>query len=203
MKKLLMLMICVLLICAVLPTVVFAESAETVTEETVTEETVTDKTITELVVDYVTEHVEEISVIGTLVVGMFYELRKHKKLNGSIGILNNNAIAVAENSATTIKSALEGIEGVANVVNEYKAEFETVLKEIRKSAEEKKCLEDTLSHVETFLKTAKLATLELSNEVAELLVLANIPNSKKEELYARHKQAVQDLEEAEGVINNE
>ena len=88
-------------------------------------------------------------------------------------------------------------------MNEYKAEFETVLKEIRKSAEEKKCLEDTLAHVETFLKTAKLATLELSNEVAELLVLANIPNSKKEELYARHKQAVQDLEEAEGVINND
>jgi hypothetical protein len=190
MKKFLMLMLCVLLMLAV-PTVAFAEASETVPEETVP-----DKTITEIVVDYVTEHVEEVSVIGTLVVGMFYELRKHKKLNGSIGILNNNAIAVAENSATTIKD-------VANVVNEYRAEFETVLKEIRKSAEEKKCLEDTLSHVETFLKTAKLATLELSNEVAELLVLANIPNSKKEELYARHKQAVHKLKEAEGVINND
>lgn len=194
MKKIFMIMLCVLLICAV-PTVAFAEENSTEPAE--------DLTITEMIVDYVTEHVEEISVIGTLVFGMFYEIRKHKNLTGSIGTLNNNAIAVAENSASTIKTALEGVEDVAKVVNEYRAEFEAALKEIRKSAEEKKSLEDTLSHVETFLKTAKLATLELSNEVAELLVLANIPNSKKEELYARHKQAVHDLEEAEGVINND
>lgn len=195
MKKLFMILLCVLMIAAV-PTVAFAEEA-------VPEETVSDKTITETVVDYVQEHVEEISVIGTLIVGMFYEIRKHKKLNGSIGTLNNNAIAVAENSATAIKNALSGVEDVAKVVNAYREEFEAVLKEIRKSAEEKKSLEDTLSHVETFLKTAKLATLELSNEVAELLVLANIPNSKKEELYARHKQAVGEIEAAEGVINND
>lgn len=194
MKKIFILMLCVLLIAAV-PTVAFATDGEG--------ETVPDKTITEIVVDYVTDNVEEVSVIGTLIVGMFYELRKHKKLNGSIGTLNNNAIAVAENSATAIKNALSGVEDVAKVVNEYRAEFETVLNEIRKSAEEKKSLEDTLSHVETFLKTAKLATLELSNEVAELLVLANIPNAKKEELYARHKQAVHTIEEAEGVINND
>lgn len=197
MKKLFMILLCALMIVAV-PTVAFAESAETVPEETVT-----DKTITEIVVDYVTDNVEEISVIGTLIVGMFYEIRKHKKLNGSIGTLNNNAIAVAENSASTIKSALEGVEAVAKVVNEYKSEFEGILNEIRKSAEEKKCLEDTLTHVETFLKTAKLATLELSNEVAELLVLANIPNSKKDELFARHKKAVGEIEAAEGVINSD
>lgn len=193
MKKIFMLMLCVLLIFAV-PTVVFAEDNT---------ESAEDKTITEMVVDYAREHVEELSVIGTLVAGIFYEIRSKKKLNGSIGTLNNNAIAVAENSANTIKKALEGVEDVAKVVNAYRAEFEAVLKEIRKSAEEQKSLEDTLNHVETFLKTAKLATLELSNEVAELLVLANIPNSKKEELYARHTKAVHELEEAEGVINND
>ena len=192
MKKIFMILLCVLMIAAV-PTIAFAEDAESVP----------DKTITEMVADYVTEHVEEISVIGTLIVGMFYEIRKHKKLNGSIGTLNNNAIAVAENSASAIKSALDGVEDVAKVVNEYKAEFESLLSEIRKSAEEKKHLEDTLTHVESFLKTAKLATLELSNEVAELLVLANIPNSKKEELYARHTKAVHEIEAAEGVINSD
>lgn len=192
MKKLFMILLCVLMIVAV-PTVAFASDGESAP----------DKTITEMVVDYVTDNVEEISVIGTLIVGMFYELRKNKKLNGSIGTLNNNAIAVAENSASAIKSALEGVEAVAKVVNEYKAEFEGILSEIRKSAEEKKCLEDTLTHVESFLKTAKLATLELSNEVAELLVLANIPNSKKDELFARHKKAVGEIEAAEGVINSD
>jgi hypothetical protein len=39
--------------------------------------------------------------------------------------------------------------------------------------------------------------MELANEVAELLVLANIPNSKKEELYSRHLAAVGAIAEAE------
>ena len=40
------------------------------------------------------------------------------------------------------------------------------------------------------METSKAANIELSNEVAELLVLANIPNSKKEELYSRHRAVV-------------
>ena len=197
MKKIFLVLLCVLMIAAV-PTVAFATDGEGEITETVP-----DKTMTETVVDYVKEHIEEISVIGALIVGMFYEIRKHRKLSGSIGTLNNNAIAVAENSASAIKTALENVEDIAHIINEYKGEFEALLSEIRKSAEEKKSLEDTLNHVETFLKTAKLATVELSNEVAELLVLANIPNSKKEELYARHKQAVDELNAAEGVINSD
>jgi hypothetical protein len=159
-----------------------------------------EKTMTEEVVDYVKGHVEEISVIGTLLLTIFYEVRKHGKLNGSIGTLNNNAIAVAQNSAEAIKAALAGVEGIAGVVNKYKDEIESLLGEIRKSAEEKKTLEETLSHVEGFLKTSKLATIELSNEVAELLVLANIPVSKKEELYSRHRAAVNAIAEAEGEV---
>ena len=197
MKKIFAFILCLLLIAAV-PTVAFATDGEG--EITETEESLT---ITEKVVSYVKDHIEEISVIGTLILGIFYDRISKKRLNGSIGTLNNNAIAVAENSATAIKKALESVEDIAHIINEYKSEFETVLSEIRKSAEEKKSLEDTLGHVETFLKTAKLATLELSNEVAELLILANIPNTKKEELYARHKQAVDELNAAEGVINND
>jgi hypothetical protein len=115
MKKIFMILLCVLMMVAV-PTVAFAEETVPETEEvtTIIEEEdpeIEEKpTITEMLVDYVTSHVEEISVIGTLVVGMFYEITKHKKLNGSIGTLNNNAIAVAENSASAIKSALSGVE---------------------------------------------------------------------------------------------
>ena len=163
----------------------------------------TDKPITDIIVEYLQENSEEFAVIGTLLGTIFYEVRKHRKLNGSIGTLNNNAITIAERSSETIKTALAEVEGIADVINGYKDEFASLLGEIRKSAEEKQSLETTLNHVETFLKTAKLATLELSNEVAELLVLANIPNSKKEELYSRHTQAVHALEAVEGVTSDD
>jgi hypothetical protein len=216
MKKILAFILCAMLICAT-PIVAFAEGesadavepntsvtdnlpteGETATEGEISgEETVPEKTMTEVIVEWVQSNFEEISVIGTLLVGIFYEIRKHGKLNGSIGTLNNNAIAVAENSATAIKTALAEVEDIAEVVRNYKGEIASLLGEIRKSAEEKKSLEETLCHVETFLKTAKSATLELSNEVAELLVLANIPNSKKEELYSRHRAAVDAISLAE------
>jgi hypothetical protein len=61
---------------------------------------------------------------------------------------------------------------------------------VRANEEEKHKLATTLATVKKYLETAKAANLELSNEVAELLVLANIPNSKKEELYSRHRAAV-------------
>ena len=195
MKRFLVLMLCLMLL-MVTPVVALASEEEAEVETAVEVE----QTMTEEIVDYVKSHVEELSVIGTLILTIFYEVKKHGKLTGSIGTLNNNAIAVAQNSADTIKTALAGVEGIAEVVNKYKDEIESFLGEIRKSAEEKKALEDTLSHVEGFLKTAKLATLELSNEVAELLVLANIPPSKKEELYSRHRAAVNAISVAEGEV---
>lgn len=190
MKKIIVWMLCLLLVVA---TPIVGNAVEGGAEGA-------EKTMTEVVADYVTSHVEELAVIGTMILTVFYEVRKHGKLNGSIGTLNNNAITVAQNSAETIKTALEGVAEVANVLNKYKDEIESLLSEIRKSAEEKKSLEETLAHVEGFLKTTKLATVELSNEVAELLVLANIPPSKKEELYSRHRAAVDAISVAESEV---
>lgn len=209
MKKILVFILSAMLIMA-LPVVAYAEEA--IAEENVppVEETVTEgeneasePTMTEIIVEYVKEHLEEISVIGTLLLTIFYEIRKHGKLNGSIGTLNNNAITIAENSAKAIKDSLTEVEDIARIIKGYKEEFNTFLSEVKKNAEEKQSLEETLNEVKTFLNTSKLACLEMSNEVAELLVLANIPNSKKEELYARHTQAVHELEKAEGVISND
>lgn len=217
MKKIFVIMLAALLICA-MPIVVFAEgeSVDVITgstpstgifateEENATEgEISADKAITDTIVDYLKNNVEEISVIGSLLAMIFYEVRKHGKLNGSIGTLNNNAIAVAENSATAIKTALGEVADMANVVKNYKDELAILLGEVRKSAEEKESLEVTLGRVENFLNTAKLATIEMSNEIAELLVLANIPNSKKEELYARHSKALKELKLAEEVIKDD
>ena len=202
MKKIFAVILCALLIVA-LPTVAYAQEIPEEVEQTTTEETVTEPTMTDIITGWIQENFEEISVIGTLLSVIFYEVRKHRSLNGSIGTLNNNAIKVAENSAATIQNMLTEAKDIANVVTTYKDEFAALLAEVRKSAEEKKGLEDTLNHVEAFLKTAKLATLELSNEVAELLVLANIPNSKKEELYSRHTQAVSAIEAMEEAIGND
>lgn len=177
------------------------EEAAPETEEVITE--TEEKSMTEEIVDYFKSNLEEFSVIGTLIGMLFYEIRKHGKLNGSIGLLNNNAIAMAENSANTIKENLEKVEKIADVVMGYKDEFASLMSETRRSAEEQKATEETLTHVASFLKAAKLAMLELSNEMAELLVLANIPNSKKDELYARHTKAVHELEVAEEVMSND
>lgn len=209
MKRFIAFFLCLVALMCVAPVVAFAEG-ETATEGEIsgtltpdTEVVEAEKPMTEVIVDYVKAHIEEISVIGTLLLTIFYEVRKHGKLNGSIGTLNNNAIAIAENSSTTIRVALKEVADIAEVVRKYRDDFASLLDEVRVNSNEKKSLEQTLAEVETFLKTAKLATLELSNEVAELLVLANIPNSKKDELYARHTKAVHELEAVEGVIHDD
>lgn len=152
---------------------------------------------TELIVGYVKAHLEEISVIITLIFTAFCQVRKHGVLNKSIGVLNNNAVTVAENSNSAIQKALAEVEGVSAVVNGYKEEIALLLAEIRRNNEEKQNLETSLAEVHSHLKQAKLANVEFANELAELLVLANIPNSKKDELYARHLAAVNAISIAE------
>ncbi len=78
-----------------------------------------------------------------------------------------------------------------------------MLASFRANAEEKKTLEETVEEVRAFMEKAKLANVELANEVAELLVLANIPNSKKEELYSRHLAAVGAIADKTEVIHND
>jgi hypothetical protein len=160
-------------------------------------EVAVEKTMTEEIVDYVTSHFEELSVIFTMILGIFYEVRKHGKLTGSIGTLNNNAITVAEKSKDAIDVALSKVEGVANVLQNYEEKMLSLMDEIRNSEEEKKALAEALVRVESYINTAKIANVEFANELAELLCLANIPNSKKEELYARHVKSVRSLEASE------
>ena len=189
MKRIFAIVICAILLTCVLPVAVFADGEPTDAVESLptTEKT---ETITDQIVEYVTNHLEEISVIVTLILTVFYQVRKHGVLNKTIGILNNNAVTVAEDSKIAI-------EGVSSTVTGYKVNIEALLAEFKANAEEKHKLEQTLSEVHTFLKNAKLANLELANEVAELLVLANIPNSKKDELYSRHLAAVGAIADAE------
>ena len=222
MKKFLAFIVCIVLICAMLPIATFAESdvleetppvEETLPTEEPTPETEPPDTtpiltpeptpeeqaevITEKIVAWVHEQLEEISVIITLLLTIFYNVRKHKALNKSIGTLNNNAVTVAESSNTAISTALTEVKGISAVVSGYKEEISALLAEVRANEEEKQKLQQALADVTAHLKTAKLANVELANEVAELLVLANIPNSKKDELYSRHLAAVGAIADAE------
>ena len=185
MKKIIALALIAMLLCMV-PVMAFAEG-----------EAPAEASLTDTIINYVTTHLEELTVIGTMILTIIYNSRKNGQVTGSIGTLNNNAVAIAENSAKTIKDALAEVAAIAEVVNAHKEDLSAMLDEIKRNAEEKKKLEDTLANVETLLKATKLANIEMSNEVAELLVLANIPNAKKEELYARHTQALKQLEEVE------
>lgn len=199
MKKLLITLLCVIMVLA-MPITAFAESADK--PDSWLEAEIT----TEAIIQYVQEHLEEISVIATLILTVFYQVRKHASLNKSIGTLNNNAVAVSENSSSAIGQALTSVQAISDIVGGYKEEMTKLLEEVRANEDEKHKLAATLTTVNKYLETAKAANLELSNEVAELLVLANIPNSKKEELYSRHRAAVEAIaatEKTEVIANDE
>ena len=184
MKKILAIVLCMVIMVCTFSISVFAEAEVAPTDA----ETVA--TTSEQVVAYIQAHFEEISVIVTLILTAFYNIRKHRVLNKSIAATNHNAITVSENSDRAIAEALQ-------VINGYKESFTSLLEEYRASSEEKQKLEQTLNEAMTYIKTAKLANTEFANELAELLVLANIPNSKKDELYSRHIAAVKAIAEAE------
>lgn len=193
MKKILVFMFVLLVVFAMPMTAFAGEVTETATEteHTFDPDVVAEaESTTDKIMAYIQVHLEDLSVIITLCVSVLYQIRKHAKLNKSIGTLNNNAISIAENSATAIDTALNGVNKASAVVDGYKGNIEALLAEYRTTAEDRRRLEKMLVETENHLKTAKLANVEFANELAELLVLANIPNSKKDELYARHRAAV-------------
>ena len=120
-----------------------------------------------------------------------------------MAVMNNNNISVATSSADAVNKALAKVEAVSGALGGYEQKMELLLGEIRKNAEEKDHLENMLLQVESYLKTAKCANVELANELAELLNLSNIPNAKKDEMYARHITAVHELEALEEVIHHD
>ena len=177
MKKIFALLVCIILVCTMSVTVFAEESVDVPTQEEIEAEA---NSMVDDLVAWVQNHLEEISVIATLLLTIFYNVRKFATMNKSIGTLNNNAITVARDSSTAISNALSGMNGVNSIVSTYVNEF----------ADLKGTIKASLEQTEKRYETAKLANIELANELAELLVLANIPNAKKEELYARHRAAV-------------
>lgn len=222
MKKIFALILCAMLICAT-PVMAYAEESPSApveqettvsenlptTEEVATEsENSAEETIPDKIVKFISDNYEGSSFLSlaiTIVVYTVFSVKKHKALNGTIGILNNNAIKVANDSTNTVIDVMGKAGEMAEIIKGYKDDFEAVITELRKTAEEKQSLEAMLSSVQKTIDTSKMAMKELADEMAELLVLANIPNSKKEELYSRHRAAVDAIATAEHteVISND
>ena len=197
MKKLIIIMLCAMLMLA-LPIFASAEEIDVSTPETeITvegENSASEKSVTENIVDYVIENIDKLVVIVVMAGYSIVEARLRGKMNGSIGTLNNNAVAIANNSANAINTALDKVENVTTKLKEYEDKFEVLLAEIRVSEEEKKAMETALIKVEAYLNAAKLANIEFANELAELLCLSNIPNAKKDELYKQHMEGIHKIE---------
>ena len=115
--------------------------------------------------------------------------------------MNNNAVAIAENSGATITQALSGVSSVSAVITDYIGKMDNLLAEVRSNEEDKLAMKAALDTAMKYVESAKSANIEFANELAELLNLANIPNSKKEELYARHRAAVEAMASIAGVIS--
>lgn len=194
MKKILVFMLALMLIC-VTPVMVFAEGAdEPVTEEVVTEsEPVWEEvkeTISDKIENWILPHIEEISVIVTMILAIIYNIRRNRALDKSVGTLNNNAITIAKNSADAMSAASGAVTG-------YQTNIVALLEAFKTTAEDKQRLESELVEIKNYLQTSTKANLEFADELAELLGLANIPNYKKEELGARHLAAKKEIIDAE------
>lgn len=212
MKKILAFILCAMLIFA-LPVVAFAEGEpvdgivqeevvednSTTTEDNATEGEIepSEVLISETIKEWILSHIEEILVVIFGAVSAILSKNFYSKSNLSMGTLNNNAVAIAKNSSDVIDKARLSIESVAETVLGYDTKITDLLAAFQITAEEKQKLEEELLEIKKCVETAKLANVELANEIAELLVLANIPNAKKEELYSRHRAAVDKIAEAE------
>lgn len=208
-----------LMICT-MPLVAFAEEAPIDTEvvegdnSTTVEETPTDgeisppvdeepdfdevqKTISEMLVDWIEEHSAEIGIIVTLIGYGIVMIKKFGTVIKSASTMNNNAITLAKNSESIMGQALSNIEGVSGAVTGYKTEIALLLEAFRNTVEDRSRLERELVEIKNYLKINADANVEFSNELSELLNLANIPNFKKEELGARHLAAIKAILEAE------
>lgn len=212
MKKILAFILCAMLIFA-LPVVAFAEGEpiddivqeevvednSTTTEENATEgeNSASEVLLSETIKEWILSHIEEILVVIFGAVSTIFSKHYYTKSNLSMGTINNNAVAIAKNSSTAIDEARISMERMAEKVLGYDTKITELLAAFQVTAEEKQKLEEELIEIKKCLETAKLANVEFANELAELLCLANIPNSKKDELYSRHRAAVDKIVETE------
>lgn len=241
MKKILILMLCAVIFCS-FSIVASADEVDTTeeTEVTTPTEEVPEATLSEKIVGFITAKYDSTALISlaiTIIAYVIYGLKRYKSLDGKIGVLNNNAVNIAENSskvidatyvevknvaeksvgivqealgeareimkalsdgnAAALTETLGKAETIAETVVSFKEVMETFLERIGDIESDKVATREALLKACNTMEACKKASIEEGNIVAELLMLANIPNSKKEEIYARHLSAVNAIAETE------
>lgn len=154
------------------------------------------ETFSTTIMVWVQEHAEEIGVIVTLIGYGFTLFKRLKSNDKKVVTLNNNAIAIAKESTACVEKAMESIEAVTLVVDEYKTKMDKLLEAYNSSEDARKKLETELMETKEYLRVDSMANLELSNMFEELLALANIPNYKKQAMGERHLARVAEIKKA-------
>lgn len=177
------------------------EAENAATGENSGSESITESTVTDGIATYVKEHLEEISVIVSLIAAVIYSKIKDGKFGASLGTLNNNAITIAKDASEKMREVANKLEcyekGITDKLNEFEKKYGDLLGAFESDEEERLSFKDTLARIEKLLSAVKLAAIENSNETANLILLSGIPNAKKDELYGDHLVAIRALEALE------
>lgn len=201
MKKILIAIVCLALMCCFSMSA-FAETVEPpiAPEETLTNEVNWDEVkgeVSAFILNWVKPHIEEISVIVTLVFYVIASAKDRKNLNKNMGVMNNNTIAIANNSNEKMTEALALMQTSSDSVVSYDERIKTLLESYNNTLEDNRRFREEYVEMKKYLKASTEANIEFANELAELLALANIPNYKKEEIGKRHATNVAAIREAE------
>ena len=166
--------------------------------------------ITDSIKSYFTGNLEEISVLVSLVFMAIWSKIRDGKLGSSLGTLNSNSIKIAKTSAEITEAAAEKMQAVSDKLNNFEKRFESIenmyksaLSAIEKIAGENNNVSATLERLGSVIQVLIMAVKEDADEVANLLCLSNIPNSKKDEMYGSHINAVRAIEAMEEGLNND
>ena len=174
----------------------------TANENTTESEKTPESTWSEKLANFIRANVTETSLVTfamALIAFCIEHLTSNKKLRNNIGVLNNNAIEIANTSATKTEENTKELSSLKDAISLFMdsllGRVNDTLGTISKTAEERDELEKKLAENNKLLERTIIAVKDCSDMVANLLIMSNIPNSKKEEVYSRHLELVKLLED--------
>lgn len=189
--------------------VIITTNNTTATEDVTEGEKSPDITWSERLVNFIKANVTETSLMTfalALAAFCIEHFSSNKKLKNHIGILNNNAIEIANTSAGKTEENTKELaalkDEMALFMDSLLVKVNDTLQSVVKTSEERDELEKKLTDNNKLLEKAIIAVNDSSDTVANLLIMSNIPNSKKEEIYSKHVAAVNSLKEIESEVTH-
>lgn len=153
--------------------------------------------ITDVIANWLLANADTITLILSVIAASIAIFKKLGAVLKAMGIINDNAVTVATDSAAQMKEVQEMIASASNAVTGYDGKIKELLEAFAVLLDENKLLKDDVKELKTYLHTSTSANVEFANELSELIGLANIPTYKKDELGRRHLEAVRAIYDAE------